>query len=72
MTSSTGAHSSMEMQMDSQDLLPVTHPESKQGVILHFKEVAAVPLMAVAVKKPTHTDPVMSGIMELISHESGG
>lgn len=53
----------MEMQMDSQALLQVTHPESKQGVILHFKEVAAVPLMAVAVKIHMHTDPVMSRIM---------
>lgn len=52
--------------------LPVTHSETTQAEIFYFKEVSAAPVTSTQVKKHTHTDPVMSEVMDIVTRGRGG
>ncbi|KAJ8380942.1 hypothetical protein SKAU_G00017200 [Synaphobranchus kaupii] len=52
--------------------LPVAHTEPTRAKIFYFKEVTAAPVTSTHVKKHTHTDPVMSEVMDIVARERRG
>ena len=52
--------------------LPVTHTEPTQAEIFYFKEVTAAPVTSTHVKRHTRTDPVLSEVLDIITHGRGG
>lgn len=52
--------------------LPVAHTEHSQAEIFYFKEVTNAPVTSVQVKKFTHTDPVMSEVVDIVTRGKEG
>lgn len=52
--------------------LPVKHAEPSQADIFYFKEVTAAPVTSTHVKRHTHTDPVMSEVMDIVTRGRRG
>ena len=52
--------------------LPVTHSELTQAEIFYFKDMTAAPVTSAHVKKHTHTDPVLSEVLDFITRGRGG
>ncbi|XP_041820347.1 uncharacterized protein K02A2.6-like [Chelmon rostratus] len=52
--------------------LPVTHAKSKPTEIFYFKDVAAVPVTSVHVKKHTRADPILSEVVDIITRGRRG
>ena len=47
--------------------LHVAHTEHSQAEIFYFKEVTNAPVTSVQVKRFTHTDPVMSEVVDIVT-----
>lgn len=52
--------------------LPTKHSECTQADIFYFKDVTVSPVTSAQVKKHTRTDPVLSEVVDIVSHGRGG
>jgi hypothetical protein len=57
--------------MASQGFPYLSHTLSSQAEIFYFKEVTNAPVTSVQVKRFTHTDPVMSEVLDMVTRGKG-